>query len=566
MSGLGKSVWAVLMIGCVLIAAPCSAQQPDFPDMQITIEPVMQNNSVEQVNMVISFDSDSVAAGEPLLSMPVVLVSTPSANLHAADLHVTDEQGALTLSERLAEPDPSGQYREYITERATQGRITVSYDFTPRAVDELTRNGPLFDFRRQTGGAMGAGVYFMVLPTTKTPYNISLNWQLDNLPAAVKGVWSYGEGSQRKIGPVDVVRFSFYAVGALKQYPQTTAQYTQYWLNPPPFDMTKLARKTQTLFEHMAAFFGDTNAFKVFARANPYPAGGGTGLGPSFMFGYGREGQTTDGGTDTLLSHELAHTWPRLNNDEPHALTAWYTEGMAEFYSLLMLRRSGAMETDEFVRQLNQRMDNYYGSRFLTLTNAEAGELFWQEHDAQRVPYGRGLVYLLKLDQQLKDASQGEVSLDTLVLDVYNRQQAGETIGLDAWQAMLRQHLGERAVEDFIAMTNGKVMTPEPRIFGCLVARPYQFAPFELGFDPMRLGEVSDLRADSNAANAGLQNGDIITAITPVEVLKKNPQQKVEMTVTRGDNTFDVSFLPRRAPVSGWHWVRDTTQQCAFKE
>lgn len=549
-----KSLKKGLFASLALTAFSGFAQQPDFPDLNVTIAPVAGNKVVNDIEMTISFESQPVKAGEVLLSMPVILVATPSADLHASDLKVTDSQGALTLTDQEAEPNPSGQFREFVASRDTEGAITVSYHFSPRAVDESTRNGPLFDLRRQDGGIMGAGVYFMVLPVTSTPYDITLDWDLSKMPAGSKGVWSGGEGKQQKVGPADLVRFSYYTAGLLKQFPEQESQYTQYWLNDAPFDMQELASQTRTLFEYMADFYSDETPFKVFGRANPYPAGGGTGLAHSFMFGYGKNGETTDGGTQTLLAHELAHTWPKLNGSEPHALTAWYTEGTAEFYSLVMLKRSGAMDLEEFVRQLNQRMDNYYGSRYLTLTNKEAGDLFWKEHDAQRVPYGRGLTYLIKLNQQLKDATDGKITLDTLVLDIYHRQLAGETIGLDAWKDMLVSYLGEQGVSEFESMTTGTVIEPEPEIFGCLVAEPFDVAPFELGFDPMRLGKVTKLREGSNAAKAGLQEGDIILAINTVEEMKKAPDNQTVMTVKRGDKIWDVSFLPRREKVPGWHW------------
>ncbi|MDO6474104.1 hypothetical protein Q4520_01680 [Alteromonas sp. 1_MG-2023] len=535
------------------------AQQPDFPDMNITIAPAMSNLMVDDIQMTISFESDGVNAGDTLLSMPVTLVATPSANLHASALKVTDSKGVLTLIDREADPDPSGQYREFVPERDTSGTITVSYRFSPRDVDSSTRNGPLFDLRSQDGGVMGAGVYFMVLPATTTPYDITLDWDLANMPAGSKGVWSAGEGKQHKVGPAELVRFSYYAAGLLKQLPEQESQYTQYWLNDAPFDMEALALQTHALFEYMANFYGDESAFKVFGRANPYPAGGGTGLAHSFMFGYGKNGETTDGGTQTLLAHELAHTWPRLNGDEPHALTAWYTEGTAEFYSLVMLKRSGAIDRDEFIRQLNQRMDNYYGSRYLKLSNKEAGDLFWKEHEAQRVPYGRGLTYLVKLNQQLKNTSGGKVKLDTLVLDIYHRQQSGETIGLESWKAMLNEYLGEDGVAAFTAMTNGAVIMPEESVFGCLKSTLYEVAPFELGFDPMRLGKVTQLRSGSNAEKAGLMEGDKILSINTVEEMKNAPGNPTKMKIQRGSNTLDVSFLPRREAVPGWHWEYDSS-------
>src|SRR5262249_35419072 len=155
-----------------------------------------------------------------------------------------------------------------------------------------------------------------------------------------------------------------------------------------------------------------------FIRHNPYNAGGGTGLAKSFMFAYGATQVPTLQDLQMLLAHEMAHNWPTLNGGEEHPLTAWYTEGTAEYYSLVLAYRAHLIDGDRFLTILNQRAEGYYANPLIALTNEQAGERFWSDGRAQRVPYGRGFMYLAQVNAEMRAHSNGARSLDDLVLDI----------------------------------------------------------------------------------------------------------------------------------------------------
>ncbi|MFN4296297.1 MAG: hypothetical protein ACK4FB_05605 [Brevundimonas sp.] len=548
-----------LFLLCVLLIAPAAwADEP--PPLSVTLTPrPAADGGVDRLEVELRFPAPGGDAADALLRMPVTLVSTPTAAYEAADIQVRDGRGLLTLRAEDAEPTPEGVYRHYLADRAAEGDVIVTYAVTPRPVSSETRNGPLFDLRAQDGGLMGAGVYFFALPVVETPYRITLTWDLSALPAGARGVWSFGEGERSVTAPASTLAFSFYAVGAVASEPEAGADdFALYWLSQPPFDIDDLAAETRALYTYMSEFFNDPGApYRVFIRENPYPAGGGTALAQSFMFGYGAGGETTSDGLQILLAHEMAHNWPRLNGGDPHALTAWYTEGTAEFYSSLLALRAGLLDFDEFLDIINRRADAYYANPHISLSNEEAGQIFWSDSRAQRIPYGRGFIYLANVDAQVRAASDGARSLDDLVVTVLARQKAGETVGLTEWVAMVQAEIGDAAQADFDAMISGQAITPHPQSFApCL--RPVQVShrPFHLGFDEMRLGVVADLLPESAAARAGLAEGDEILSITPVREAQGAEDRMMEMTIRRDGRTYGVSYLPRGEPVSGWRWER----------
>jgi hypothetical protein len=548
-----------LLAACLLLAAPAAfAEEPHA--LNVVLKPRVDGDGVVaglEVEMRLPAPADT-DAGDALLRMPVTLVSTPTAAYSADDIQVRDSHGVVGLSAVDDPATPEGVYRRYLAARAPTGDLLVSYVATPREVSAETRNGPLFDLRAQPGGLMGAGVYFFALPVQDAPYKITLDWDLSALPEGARGVWSMGEGSRSVTAPASTLAFSFYAVGSVASEPESGAEdFALYWLAQPPFDIEDLATETRELYTYMSRFFGDEGApYRVFIRENPYPAGGGTALARSFMFGYGAGGQTTSGGLQMLLAHEMAHNWPRLT-DSAHPLTAWYTEGAAEYYSSTLAYRAGQLSADDLLEIVNRRADAYYANPHLRLTNAEAGQIFWSDARAQRVPYGRGFMYLTNVNAQIRAASGGQRSLDDLVLELLARQRRGEPGGLAEWKALLISELGETAGEEFEAMTQGEVIAPRPDSLGpCFRPVQVQTRPFDLGFDEMRLGVVADLRSDSEAARAGLANGDEIVSLTPVAEVQKDEGRWMEMTIRRDGRTQEIRFLPRGEPVSGWRWVK----------
>lgn len=535
-------------------ALPVSAQDAP-PPLDVTLTPHWGEGEVDTLGVRLVISAPDVAEGEALLRAPVTLVSVPTARYEADDIAARDDLGPIPLTTEDEEPDSSGQYRRFIAGRATEGDVIAEYTTPPRDVTPRTPGGPLFDMRRQEGGIIGAGVYFYALPVGEEPYSISLDWDLSNMPEGSRGVWSRGEGAQTTVAPASFLAFSYYAAGLVNSEPEDGGDFAIYWFDEPPFDVMALASETAELYQAMSSFFDDEGApYRVFIRRNIHPGGGGTALARSFIFGYVPSGEVTESGPQQLVAHEMAHNWPRLDGG-PHALTAWYTEGTAEYYSLVLRLRAGLSDLGEFRDALNQRAGDYYANPHLTRTNEEAGALFWSDSLAQRVPYGRGLMYLIQLDARLKAASVGERGVDDLVLEVLDRQRAGESVDLDAWEAIIARELGDDGVAEFHAMTRGEVIVPPENAFApCLAPVPAEHRAFDLGYNRLSLGEVRDLDPESNAWKAGLRDGDAIIEHTPIRELRGNPEAMMDLVVERDGAQFEVSYLPRGEIVQGWGW------------
>lgn len=443
-----------------LVAAASPDSQPPRLDVQLT-------PTATTLNVRMSIGGAPFKAGDPLVELPLVMVGIPTARYDGDALQAHDSRGAVPLTHHELPPTPQGTVRQWAVQRDTVGPVVVTVAAAPHAVSAATNNGPLFDLRREGTGYMGAGVGFMPVPTRTLPYRLHLHWRL---PRGWRGVWSLGEGDVDTVAPPAMLANSFYGTGPIQSYPAgQDPKFGLYWISPPPFDAAKLGRYVQTVYARMAEFFGDpVTEYRVFVRQNPYAGVGGTALYQSFMFGYQPSEKPTLESLQGTLSHEITHNWPSLQGE--HGETAWYSEGTAEYYSLLVPYRAGLLSLDQLTDMLNNKARKYYRNRFRTLSNPEVAKLFWSDPVAQRVPYGRGFVYLARTDAAIRARSGGKRSLDDVVLALRKREKSDQSYGIADWLSLVGAELGaDVAKRDYDAMVAGTLMTlPADRFAPCL--------------------------------------------------------------------------------------------------
>ncbi len=566
LNGVRSLFQAGLLALCLGGAAAAQGQPP--PRLDLTLTP-----KAEALDVRMQMAAPDLAAGEGLVRLPLSLVGIPSARYDGEALQARDDLGVIPLRQEEEPPTPQGTYRRWVVERGTQGDVIVSYAAPPRVVNASTNSGPLFDLRQESGGFIGAGVGFLAAPVPPGPWSVHLAWDFSHAAPGARGAWTHGDGAMEIVLPSQALAFSFYAGGPLGIYPAEGGDgFHMYWLTEPPFEPAELADKTRRLYDHMSVFFGDPpgTPYRVFMRANPFSGVGGTALGRSFMFGYNpAEGPTVESLLG-LVSHEVAHAWPSMSGE--HGDTAWYSEGMAEFYSLVLGWRAGVIDTDQVLKTMNNRANDYYANPHISLSNPQAAALFWTDPVAQRVPYGRGWMYLLQTDSEIRRASDGARSLDDIVTALRRAQVANQPYDVAAWLGLVGAEIGTaKAKAQYEAMVAGTRLLPPTDLYApCLKVVPRQARVFELGFPRAVLNGTSiveGLVPGSAAAQAGLRQGDRITEVLGLNLARRDQEQTITLTVARDDGPVTVTYLPRGAPVEALGWARDLAvpqEACRF--
>jgi hypothetical protein len=405
-----------------------------LPGLHLTLSPVLGDED-DHLNGELLLDGP-FNRNDTIVVLPTSIASTPTAQYPPESLTISDSNGALDIFSY----DGVGPFglptRFWLATRPSNGTVKVQFTARPRVVDPSSQVGPLFDLRGNEGGILGSLWALVPSPPADNGvvYDISLLW---NLTQESRAAWTWGDGP----GPhtftstTDRLLLTYFSVGGFSSYPpasqlaETDSDFGMYWFDTPPFEIESLAAYIQRFFTFSSTFWNDTSGepYRVFIRRNDENGDGGTAMLRSFMFGWDDGSSTTATRLRTLLAHEMTHNWPQLVGNTS-AESSRYSEGMAEYYSLRLLWRSGELTAAEYLTEMNRRVSDYYSNPTVNLSDEAAMEIAWQTRDAQRIPYGRGMIHFTHIDTRMREKWNSTKSLDNLAISFLDGCRGGSPL------------------------------------------------------------------------------------------------------------------------------------------
>lgn len=545
----------ILAASALALSAGAACAEPKM-EVLLSPGPLAADAQSGVVDVTLKFKGLEGAAGAPLLTLPVVIANTATVATTLQNLRAVDGAGEVPLTFK-DDPAAIAYGRHWIPGRAIQGDLTVSYSAPIDNTPPKRGSGPPYQLRTEGGGFSGVGNTFILAPEINTPIDIAIAWDLSRLPGAA-ATSSYGDGDvSLGVGPAGRLMSTVFMAGPMHRYPKSAmAGFSAAWLGTPPFDPAPVMDWTEQLHSWMIGFFRDpsTPPYRVFLRYNPINAGGGAALTNSFLTTYGKTGSGE--ALKGTLAHEMIHTWTSV--DGPGQ---WFGEGNAVFYQALLPMRAGLLTPDEYLAGLNETARRYYANPLNNTPNDQIAPRFWEDTRIRVLPYDRGAMYFAVLDGKIRKASGGKRSVDDLVIEMVERERRKEPTGEAAWLDLLGKELGADGPATHAAMLSGALMLPEADGFGpCFTRTTGKVRRFELGFEPKSLvGDVKtirDLQPDSEAAKAGLRNGDVVTYGQALDGVQGEPTRELTLQVTRDGKTFPISYLPRAEEVEVYQWKR----------
>ncbi|TNE66593.1 MAG: peptidase M61 [Alphaproteobacteria bacterium] len=541
------------------------ADTPDAPDFSVVLKPVPAADGQTIDSLVVSetLAGQAVAPDSPLLELRHVTynVTTVATSLQALEAH--DDCGALALTARDT-GDGAETLRQWFPDRATCGTVGVSYRVSTGVPAAARGAAPPIEIRSEAG-AVSAGAASFLLRPPSGEYDVSLNWDLSALPAGAHGTSSLNTGAPERLA-MQSVDSIFVMAGRTGQYPDapTGNGFFSAWQGEPPFDGRGLMVWAETLREHFIGFFkADRVPYGVMMRRNTVNPGGGIGMHHSFVVTYDTGTDLTD--LQFTLSHEMFHTYqPRMLTSSGHEeglSLSWFNEGLAVFYQREFPFRAGMIGAGDYLRDINFHAARYYTNLLGNLPNSAVSEGFWKDTRIRTLPYDRGFLYFVTVDEALRHASGGKRSLDDLTQELRALQDGGTKLTPELWEKLLQRDLGERGVEAFRAMLAGATPLPASDAFGpCFERFQKPLRRYELGFEPAVLTEprriIRGLVAGSAAEAAGLQNGDEILKPVGQDGIQGDQEGILTLAIRRDGQDFSVSYLPRGETVPTWQWQR----------
>lgn len=569
---------AVFVLALTPFFAPCAvcaaAGAAPIPQLTITLTPAAAgaDGNIPYVDVRIVAPDTSVAAGKPLLRLPLVSsnVATLAGNLE--DLRAADAKGPLILAIRDDSPSGLIYFRHWYASRPVAGTLTLRYRVPITNALNPRGAAPPLELRTESGGFSGDASTFLVLPESDRTYRIALRWDFAALGPGAVGLSTLGagnvgsaaadQGAERKLSAV--YDSGLYVMGGLiRTHPAflSGTGFMSAWQGRPPFDASALMKWTQSLYGSYVRFFRAPpgQPYEVFLRRNPVNAGGGVEVGRSFVGTFDEHTKARD--LELTLAHEMVHTFVGGLDDPKGLLSSWYAEGLAVYYERVLPWRAGLISTDDFLADLNKTAARYYTDLLNDTPNSRIPERFWADTRVRVLPYDRGSLYFAQLNAQLRGLSHGSRSLDDLVLQMVARRRRGLPVGQQAWVSLVRKAVGPVGVARFEAMMAGKLVLPASGAFGrCFARTTKPLRRYELGFDSAVLMEptriIRGLVPGSEAARAGLRDGDRIVKPVPQDAIQADQHARLTLLIERDGQTFPVTYLPRGAAVATYQWKR----------
>lgn len=511
------------------------------------------------VDVTLTVPQVDVAAGAPLLTLPVVIANTDTVANTLTGLKVTDALGDVPVTAK-DDPVAIAYSRHWLAGRAVKGDVTVTYRAPVDNTPPKRGSGPPYSLRTEGGGVSGVGNTFILLPEGGKPHRVALSWDLSGLGAGATAMSSLGDGDVKlAAGPVERLHRTLFMAGPMRRVPGEVKPtgFSAAWLGDPPFDPRPLMGWASGLHGWMSGFFQDPEAppYRVILRYNPINAGGGAALTNSFLLTWGETAKDPEGLKGTL-AHEMIHTWTASGLGGQ-----WYGEGIAVHYQALLPMRAGMLTPAQYLDDINDTARRYYTNALNDTPDREIAARFWEDTRIRTLPYDRGAMYFAVLDGKIRRASGGKRSLDDLIREMVRRRRAGESVPESGWVDLLAKDLGEDGRRVHADMLAGKLMLPESGDFGpCFARTTGKFRRFDLGFEPKSLvGDVKTIRGlvpGSEAAKAGLRDGDVVTYSVAMDSVQGDPARTLTLRVTRDGKTFPVTYLPRGETVDAWQWER----------
>jgi len=516
------------------------------------------------VDVILIAQDVHAAAGEPLFELPMVANTVVTSGKDVQGLALSDAAGTIPVTTQDKAEDGSTTTRRWRASRAVDGVVTLRYRVPiDAAAPPLAL--PQYEMRTEGGTFSAAGTGFLILPVDKTPRRVEMHWDFAGYGKGGVGVSSFGVGDVTTPAalPAEKLASAYYMGGRPGVAGPERDGFFAAWQGQPPFAMPPLMTWAGALHRFYGGFFGYTPpSFGVFGRTNSRNPGSGIGLTDSFAFTFNQTSKPDD--MRSLLAHEMLHSWVNSldeSMDEAGGLNrSWFGEGLAVHYQRTLPFRAGMISAEDFLKDLNDTAGRYYTNIKIATPNAAIAEGFWRDTRVRVLPYDRGSLYFETVDAQIRARSGGRRSLDDLVRTMLQTRRSGGAMNEALYRSLLKAELGAQGIADLDAMLGGATVVPPSDAYGPRfrrVTRPLR--RYDLGFDMAALQVkpriVRGLVDGSNAAIAGLRNGDEILNGFPQDALQGDQQAYVTLDVKRAGQVLHVRYQPRGEVVDAFQWV-----------
>jgi predicted metalloprotease with PDZ domain len=265
------------------------------------------------------------------------------------------------------------------------------------------------------------------------------------------------------------------------------------------------------------------------------------------------------GGAESVSAHEFFHTWNvkrirpvelgPFDYERPvRTLNLWVSEGITDYYTEVILARSGLNSPADFARRMGDAIGNHRGNAARLVVSPERSS--WTVWDSPEVNNSYAISYYLQgqllgflLDLAIRDSTDNAKSLDDVMRYLFDHFAGERGFTSDDLRTAIRTAVGPDFQDFWRRYVSGTTEIPWDEF---LKAAGWSVAFREEPAPDARIGTIPPAvqggrwRAvavpGSAAAAAGLVTGDELVRINGREILDGNDATAVVRRVGSGGN------------------------------
>jgi predicted metalloprotease with PDZ domain len=284
--------------------------------------------------------------------------------------------------------------------------------------------------------------------------------------------------------------------------------------------------------------------FTLFMPTDDKGNSGGTAYYNSFAIFQSPDVKLADGILQTI-SHEYLHKWlgTTLMNPGPDESHKWFSEGFTDYYSLKILYTIGILSKDDYLKQLNKNIMEYYLSPKFKSANSEIIGKYWSDENWRLLSYRRGLSIAFMLDSKVMENKTS--SLDDLIRTLYHQSAPSMLFSDSLFNNLVIRFTAKDVLAAISEANNGhnELLTSQLLSNKIYPVAIKEVSRFEMGFDlkqSITAKTIVGLRPGSNAEKAGLKENMKITSLN----YKSNSQSPVTVGVIENGEKKLITYIP----------------------
>jgi len=253
-----------------------------------------------------------------------------------------------------------------------------------------------------------------------------------------------------------------------------------------------------------------------------------------------------------LLAHEMMHQWighELKTSEEPEALGYWFTEGFTDYFTLQLLYQAKIINLDGYVDLFNHMLEEYWLSSKRNISNAEIARNFWSNNDTNRMPYLRGFLIAVKVDQEMRKQKNTRLKGMMQKMLAFSDGDSHHTaISNKSLLWNIQNQIGKPITNSLRrTVKDGENIGISTSLFSpCLEIGTRELGKYDPGFNvdaTMQTMRLTGVRRNTRAHEIGLRDGQALAELD----MGDNPKEKILVAIFEDGNHRQIKsfeFLP----------------------